>query len=218
MIKIFSGKLWIALISACCLGGSIVLACSDWGGEEYGVSNFSPAIFVDSSYSPFFYSSQFYYGINYEDNQLTRFNENNLTEWATFLKNAATRNELQYLLQKASKSSIDSVVAYTSGKSGAIPVSMQSLTVLKQKNNTQLNAFFNYLALAKKCEVFSLNEMQDSWSIDTTVKKTPIHRVAGLELAIKNGFLKTTDVFLKERYWFQLIRLYFFLRQPAAVN
>src|ERR1700733_13107535 len=102
MTKLFLKKYWIALISCCCLGGGTALACADGWGDEYGVSNFSPEIFTDSSYSPFFYSNQYYYKINYEDNQHTRFNSSNVAEWMGYFKNQVSAGELQYWLQTAS--------------------------------------------------------------------------------------------------------------------
>src|SRR5450432_3670289 len=106
MIRIFSKKFWIILISCCCIGGGIVLACAGGDLVEYGVSNFSPEVFVDSAYSPFFYSEQFYYGIGHEESQDARFNNTNLNEWSGFFKSLVPRNELQYMLENAVLASI----------------------------------------------------------------------------------------------------------------
>ena len=54
MTNIFLRKYWITLTSALTISTAVVLACAgDWG-PEYGTSNFTPEIFVDSAYSPFF--------------------------------------------------------------------------------------------------------------------------------------------------------------------
>jgi len=63
MRKIFSGRLFGVLISCSVIGTGIVWACAGGWDEEYGHSNFTPEVFVDSAYSPFFYSSMFYYKI-----------------------------------------------------------------------------------------------------------------------------------------------------------
>ena len=111
MTKTLSVKLWITLIS-CCIAGGIALACSDGWGEEYGVSNFSPEIFVDSAYKPFFYSYQSYYQINHDEEQQTRFNNTNITEWSAWLKKQVSNKDLEFLLQQASGTAIDSLAGY----------------------------------------------------------------------------------------------------------
>jgi len=210
MTKMFSKKFLTVLISCCCIGTGIVLACAGGDVDEYGVSNFTPEIFVDSAYSPFFYSDQFYYRINHDEDQHTRFNNNNIAEWSAFFKNQVSHDELQYLLQQATTASVDSAASCVSGKSTAIPVSLQSFAILKQKKNKQLSAFFAYLQLAKKSEVFALNDIPNFWDTDSTAKKTKTYNVTALNRDLQNAFSTSTDVFLKERYWFQLIRSYFF--------
>ncbi len=195
MIKTFSKKFWIALISCCCIGTGIALACASDFDEEYGTSNFSPEVFVDSAYSPFFYSWQFYYQIGHDESQHTRFNEKNVSDWSAFLNKKLTEKELGFLLQKAGKESIDS-------------------TVLKQKNNPAVASFLNYLQLAKKAEGFALDDIPYSWAMEDkkTVKKT--FDASSLNRDLQTAFSATTDNFIKERYWFQLVRSYFFNGSP----
>ena len=102
MIKIFLKRWWIALIS-CGISAGIVYACAGGWGEEYGVSNFAPEAFVDSAYSPFFYSANFYYKIGYDDNQNTRFNDSNVAEWSAYLGQKLSSKQLRYLLENASQ-------------------------------------------------------------------------------------------------------------------
>ncbi|MEO6314862.1 MAG: hypothetical protein ABIU63_14910 [Chitinophagaceae bacterium] len=214
MTKLFSKKLWIALISCCGIGGGIAFACADGWGEEYGVSNFSPEIFVDSAYSPFFYSSMFYYKINFEENQHSRFNDKNVQEWAGFFKGLVSKDALQYFLQTATDASIDSAARWVAGKSAPMPLSVQSFNALKQNNSLQLTAFFNYLQLAKKSEAFALNDIQEPWNTDSTAPKKTYAGAAALNRDLLTAFSKTTDAFLKERIWFQLVRSYFFNGNP----
>ena len=88
MRKIFSGRLFGVLISCSVIGMGIVWACAGGWGEEYGHSNFTPEVFVDSVYSPFFYSNMFYYKIGHDENQNTRFNASNVKEWSGYLSQA----------------------------------------------------------------------------------------------------------------------------------
>src|SRR5215203_4879814 len=87
MKKIFSKKFWAGLISLPIIAGGIALACADGWGPDYGTSNFAPEAFVDSAYQPFFYSYLFYYGINYDIEHKTRFNQSNVSEWTAWLEN-----------------------------------------------------------------------------------------------------------------------------------
>lgn len=198
MIKMFSGKYWIILISACCASTGIILACADGWGEEYGVSNFSPEIFVANAYSPFFYSWQFYYGIGHDDQQDSRFNNNNVGEWKTFLQNQLPTAELQYLLEKAGTAAIDSAEKVNNKNTGA----------------KKLQAFFAYLRLAKEAESFSLNNLVNRWDYQDNKEDKKPYDAAILNKKLQAAFIKTTDPFLKERYWFQLERSYFFNNTP----
>ncbi|MEO5682667.1 MAG: hypothetical protein ABIQ88_08495 [Chitinophagaceae bacterium] len=209
MKKIFSKKLWIALISGCGIGTGIALACAGGWGEEYGTSNFSPEIFVDSAYSPFFYSDQFYYGIGHDQSQQVRFNNSNIKEWSAYLNKQVSNTELRYLLETASVAAVDSAARYMSGKNKLLSAYLPSL---KDKNK-RVAAFIDYLQLARQCEAFSLNEISNDWETDSTTKKTVKNAVA-LNRNLDNSFARTTDLFLKERYWFQLIRSYFFNGSP----
>ncbi len=107
MIKTFSRKSVIVLTSATILSAGIAWACAD-SEVEYGTSNFTPEVFVKSAYSPFFYSNLFYYKIGNDETQNTRFNEDNISDWAAWLNHEISNKELSYLLQNATKEGIDS--------------------------------------------------------------------------------------------------------------
>ena len=215
MTKTFSAKCWIALISCCCIGTGIALACAgDWG-EEYGTSNFSPEVFVDSAYTPFFYSQQFYYKIGHDEIQDSRFNDQNLIEWSAFFSNQVNKDELQYLLEKATPGSIDSTADFIAQKTTTIPASLQAFNLLKQKNNNRLPSFISYLQLAKKSEAFALNNITGSWDYEEKAKNKKAFDARTLDRNLLTAFGKTTDPFLKERYWFQLVRSYFFNSVPT---
>lgn len=214
MKKKFSGKLWTILISSFIVCTGIVLACADGWGPEYGVSNFSPEAFVNKAYSPFFYSHMFYYEIGYEPDRDTRFNKNNTNDWFEFLGKQAKRSELKFLLEGAAAGSVDSAVNYINGRSSALPFSMRSFGLLNQKDNKKAIAFLTYLQLAKQAEVFALNNGQDQWDYDSKKEKPKNYDASALNEALLAEFTKTSDVFLKQRYLFQLERSYFLNLSP----
>src|SRR5579871_96567 len=167
MTKIFSKKSLIVFISCCIISIAIAFACAGGDDVEYGTSNFTPEFFVDSSYSPFFYSYQFYYEVGHDDSYNTRFNYDNTLQWSNYLKKGLVHEELAYLLQKASVAEIDSAINYSSGKNITTPVAMKSFVLLKEKKDSKLISFLNYLRLAKISEAFAVDETS-WWDRDTT--------------------------------------------------
>ncbi|HEY5368296.1 MAG TPA: hypothetical protein VIJ75_04825 [Hanamia sp.] len=221
MIKIFLKRWWIALIS-CGITAGIAYACGGgWGDEyaEYGVSNFAPEVFVDSAYSPFFFSYNYYYKIGYDDNQNTRFNDDNVAEWSRYLDQKITVPQLHYFLENASAGAIDSAVLFYNMNAKSLPDSMRSFEVFTSKKNEKVTSFLRYLLLAKMCEKFSVNEIADRWDYDNVKKNAKNFDATSINKDLKIGFDKSTDVFMKERYWFQLVRSGFFNDSPEdAIN
>jgi hypothetical protein len=207
MRKIFSKKFWVALISMPIIAGGIALACADAWWPEYGTSNFTPEAFVDSSYRPFFYSELFYYGINYDENHNKRFNELNVSEWTGWFENKVPSADIEYILLYEDLPAIDSAAGYLGGKLKALPPSLRTSKLFTGKN-TKVQDFITYLALAKECEEFALNHLGD-WSYDDT-KKPARFNASKLNPSLLQQFNNTKDAFLKQRYWFQLVRSYFF--------
>jgi len=213
MKKIFSKKFAITLISSLTVGTGIVLACAgDWE-DETSSSNFTPEAFVDSSYKPFFYSNiNFYYSIGHDTQHDTRFNESNVSDWSTYVGSAVPRTELEYLLRTATETSIDSAAGYTAGKIKTLPAGMQSFQLFKKADKKTI-AFLAYLSLAKKTEVFAVNNLDYEWDYEAK-KKNPYYNAAPLNSKLLQEFTQAKDPFLKQRYWFQLERSYFF-NDPA---
>jgi hypothetical protein len=210
MTKMFSKKHLTTLISTFTVGTGIILACAgDWG-PEYGTSSFTPEAFVDSSYRPFFYTGNyFYYDIGYDTKHDSRFNESNVNDWSTYLGSSAPTAELQHLLNAATLASVDSAAAFTTGKSKTLPASMQSFQLLKKFNSKSIS-FINYLLLAKKSEEFAVNNLEYSWDYESKKKKNPYFNAGALNAQLLSEFTIAKDPFLKQRYWFQLERSYFF--------
>jgi hypothetical protein len=219
MKKIFSGKLWIIPTSILLIAAGIAMACAggDWD-KEYGASNFSPELFVDSSYSPFFYSNNFYYKINYESDQNSRFNNNNSREWAEYLNSLTQTASLDYLLQTASSADIDSAANYFStGKVTMLPSSMKNFALLKQNGNKRIGAFLHYLQYAKKAESFAVNEIVESWAANKKQKNSVGFDIAAYNKALEKELKLAKDAFIKERYWFQMVRASFYNFSPQDV-
>ena len=218
MIKIFLKRWWIALIS-CSISAGIVYACAGGWGEEYGVSNFAPEAFVDRAYSPFFYSENYYYQIGYDDNQNTRFNDANVTEWSGYLGRKLSTRQLRYLLENASAGEIDSAVLFYNMNAKLLPDSLQSFEVFKTKKDEKVESFLRYLLQAKMCEKFAVNEIRNQWDYDDTKKNAKNFDATYINKDLNTSLDKSTDIFMKERYWFQLVRSAYFNETPQnAIN
>lgn len=195
MTRAFLKKYWLILTSLGCISTAITLACAGDYGNEYGTSNFTPELFVDTAYSPFFYSVQFYYGIGHDENHITRWNDRNVQDWSDYLGKSVAAGQLAYFLNTAEVTSIDSALA-NPGK------------------DKKLTAFFRYLRLAKTCENFSLTPISH-WEEDKKPQKT--YDAAALNRQLQAGLTAAADPFLQERYWFQLVRSNFFNGSPRDV-
>jgi len=210
MKKIFSKKYVITLISSFTVGTGIILACSgDWG-DDLSSSNFTPEAFTDSIYRPFFYAGySFYYGIGYDNEQVNRFDESNKDEWASFLGNPALRDEIGELLYFSTSGAVDSALEYLTGKGKALPPSMQSFQAFRNKKNKKVIELLTWLSIVRKCETFGVNRLESPWDNESKQNKPVNVNTDQLNSGLLKGFSQSKDNFIKQRYWFQLVRSYF---------
>jgi hypothetical protein len=197
----------LAFISA----AGIVWACGggDWDESEY--SNFSPEAFVDAQYSPFFYNSwQSYYGYDVNDNSNTRYNQQVLKEWGSYLGKKIAEKDLNTLLFNASYGRIDSAYQYFKGN---LKSSTDSLSSIRDSglSKKQGDTFFTYLLLAKQCEQFAVSNQTYYW--DEKVKL--VSPEPEIKTSLTKAFRKSRDPFIRQRYWFQLIRYAYFEELPT---
>jgi hypothetical protein len=197
----------LSLISA----AGIVWACGggDWDESDY--SNFAPEAFVDRQYSPFFYNSwQSYYGTEVNDNSNTRYNEQVMEEWNDYLDNRISPKNLNTLLFESGYGGIDSAYRYFKGKLDILPPGMPDVKA-SGLSKKQGDTFFNYLLLAKRCEQFAVSNQTYYWD----EKVTPLSPEPEIKILLTTALKKSRDTFIKQRYWFQLIRYTYFEELPA---
>ncbi|WP_207420625.1 hypothetical protein [Desertivirga brevis] len=190
------------------IAAGVAWACG--GGYEEDPSVFAPEYFVDPQFSPFFfesshrfYSSDNLYENNAEDNN-RRFNEETTSDWHSYLGNSIARGDLETLLFTLSSAGVDSVDQLRLGKLRNLPSNYPNLPGPKFRKK-KIDQFFEYLRLAKEAESYAVNEA-DYW-----YEPAPKKPVDGkIESRIKTAFQTAKDPFLKQRYWFQLVRYYFY--------
>lgn len=202
-------------LSSISLAG-VVWACADYGYDD-DYSSFSPEAFVAKEYTPFFYSDfSAYYTKDYnynDDNSNTRFNEQILKEWYDYFGQKLNKTDLQYLLLRASQKGIDSVYQNYKGTIEILPDSLPQLRKLKI-NKKQMNAFFDYLNLAKKSEDYAASYKSYYYWDEKQEFSVPKEFETDLLLALK----KAKDPFIKQRLWFQLVRYYYFAERAEGVK
>lgn len=199
------------LISSITLTTITVLACSggDWDGTEG--SMFSPNIIAQEKYVPFFrtVATPFFDGYDHDNNY--KFGDINIGEWnKNYFENALTNQALNYWLHEASLNQIDSMIFAIKGKSANLSTRSLEFTLKQIQPSSKATAFLYYLGYAKRNEAFAVK----SYSYWEEEPKKP--SIVTIEKQITGGlsfFTKTTDLFLKERYAFQIIRSYYFKKE-----
>ncbi len=186
---------------------SIVLACLDDGNNWFGYSDFTPETFADDSYKPLFYSSgQMFYDITHDNGHRTRFSEEIVKDWSGFLKNKMPETDVRYfLLNDSSKSEID--VFYRSIVNNRNTAEYNPRHPLINFNDNDIRAFIEFLYLAKQVELSSLDRY-NYWDYEAEKAQTKVE--PALISQIENKFQTTSDPFLRNRYWFQTIKAYFY--------
>ncbi|MEO6178124.1 MAG: hypothetical protein ABIP27_23415 [Flavobacterium circumlabens] len=220
MKRIFLNKLFLVSSASLLFVYGIIYACGggdDWDYFGYN-SNFTPETFADKSYTPLFLSGGIFYGIDYDTQHNSRFNEDIKTDWQTYLKGKAAAAMVNYFLIGP-----DQPASYEDrGKTPENKPEIEQLHVFyktKKENKTSLKwgkkislkddkikNFIEFLYLAQKIETVSIGD--DYWSYDPVVAKT--FDDPKLIQSIENVYNTTSDPFLKNRYWFLTVKARFY--------
>lgn len=220
MKKIFSRKWLTVFVSLVLLtaGYKIVKACADGGWYIEDSTNIAPEAFVqDSTYTPFFYSEMFYYGINYDENNIQRFNKTNLLEWDKYMDHKVDTATIAAILYKTPIQIIGHINAAYLNKSLILDEPYLTRFRQLQKGGDKAKKFMTYMIFASQAETYASNEIQYYWEYQK--KQTPdASKLDGLERKLSDAFDAEKDSFMKERYWFQLIRYYYFYNPEKAIE
>lgn len=211
MIKASLKKLLLPLISTQFIGISIVLACAGGWYTINEATAYTPELFVDSSYSPFFYSYDFYYEIGHDDKQNDRFNATVVNDWYTYLDRKFENTEIETVLFKTTHASLDSILK------SKVPARFSGLQITKSRDK-KTSSFFNYLNIAKQAEAYALAN-EDDWNYYDDKPKKERRSSAAFCATILNAYKASKDNFIKQRYLFQLVRAFYFNKDyKSCVN
>jgi hypothetical protein len=220
MKRIFLKKLLLISSTSLLFVYGIIYACGggdDWDFFGYN-SNFTPETFADKSYSPLFLAGDVFYGVGFDTEHNSRFNENIKSDWKGYLKEIVDAATVNYFLigddkpryYSDDKSTIKNKeevtqlhVYYKNKKENAASVKWGKKMNLK---DSKVKNFIEFLYLAQKIETVSIGE--DYWSYDPVVAKT----FDDLKMiqSIENVYNTTSDPFMKNRYWFLTMKARFY--------
>lgn len=220
MKRILLSRLFLVSSAVLLSAYGIIYACAggdDWDFFGYN-SNFTPETFADKSYSPLFLSGGIFYGIGFDTQHNSRFNENIKSDWATYLKGKADEATVTYFLIgddkpryysdekneiKNKEEIADLHVYYKSKKENK---SSQKWSKKLNLKDEKVKSFIEFLYLAQKIETVSIGE--DYWSYDPVVAKT--FNDTKMIQSIENVYNTLSDPFLKNRYWFLAMKARFY--------
>jgi hypothetical protein len=208
--KIFR-RFTIAFVSLVALSSTtLALACAIWFDEdEMTYSFFAPETSRANTYAPFYRSLHLLYKEeNYND--INNFNKKNAEEWAGFFKGKANQQEIETLLYNCGIGMIDSVLRFVEDKNYPCDEQLKKNAVIKIKDKKAVKSFLQYLYFAKSCEPYATYS-GDPWDDRDDQLDLKKHPEVSASL-ITNGEKLMTEVnsgFIKQRYAFQLTRLYF---------
>ncbi len=205
MIKL--SKFGIVLCSVL-LSVSAILACGYY--LEYPFSLFIPEIIEKKQQEKFFYSNNTTLYTGRVENHISAFNEQNILEWESYFNKKISKQTIEFWLYKSNLNQIDEMIFFIRDKKALQDKTLENSNISKSVPKEESIPFLFYLGFALRNEklttkpIFSWEEEPKKESTDEIKKQIE----GGLKL-----FVNEKNTFLKERYIFQLVRLYYFNKE-----
>ena len=209
MKKIFIKKLALVFSFLLVLVYTAIYACGggnyDWSWEYE--TNFTPETFVDAKFTPYFLSQDLFYDGSNLTNAIDMFNEDVVNDWSQFLDSKLKTETIELFISNKGIPVTSSLYEYYSNNKTSKTVTQWAKII--DLKNSKIKNFIEFLHFAKPIEEFSTS--QTNWNYEQQPK-----RMDGVKWAkiIENQYNVTTNSFLKNRYWFQVIKAYFYSNNP----
>ncbi|HTB32141.1 MAG TPA: hypothetical protein VK808_08955 [Bacteroidia bacterium] len=192
---------------------AIILACVD-GDEADGPSSlFPPEITHSDKYSDFYFSYHVLYGsTDVKQNNISDFNNINITEWDGYFKNQVHQDDIKYMLYEAPTSAIDALIFSIKKAGHSTGSGAKDNSILQLKDTRSALDFLYYAGFAKRCEKYSTYQNYEWWDENQKDTNDPKYDKDGMAKLEDGGFKQITNVksdFMKQRYAFQILRLYY---------
>lgn len=191
----------VQLVNSCAWDG--------WDVDEGYLKPLDQELVSLPEFYPFFYSEHYWFQYDnwyyYEDEDKSTdiFDGRgaNLEEWLNYFQHIATTEEIENIIYNSNESDYDQLAEYLNGKSVLLRDNWQNNSLINYWKSNKNDPAIKYLRFAKVVE--PLVDNGDWWSSpqrDTLLLTT--YKVEAIK-----SFLKTKDVFIKQRYLYQAIRL-----------
>lgn len=191
----------------------ILYACGpDWDWDYDGNSSFTPETFVDKSYSPLFFTNyQFFYGIGSDTEHVTRFNEEVLADWSSFLKTNLSPKLVRYFLLESSSKVVKEIrTFYANNKKTPLVIQWEKKIKL---NDPKVKSFIQFMYYAQILEKASTDVSYD-WNYQNQNRFDDTEWLKNIE----NKYETATDNFMKNRYWFQTMKGFYYNKNLAKAS
>ena len=213
MKKIFSRTLVLVFSTIALMVYAVIYACG--GGDDWGWSfdsNFTPETFVDKSYSPLFLSSEIFYGIGFDQEHNSRFNDEIVADWSAYLKGNMNEKDVKFFLIDSSAADVIKLNSFLVSKKSNPTVAKWAKKIdLKDK---KVSSFIAFLENAQALEKVSVNN--DYWSYEP--QKIVYFKDSNRVKNIESKYEATTDSFLKNRYWLLTIKANFYSNNKQSAE
>jgi hypothetical protein len=198
---------------------------SDECDDMYCSSFFAPEVIQNPAESPFFRSYRFYYTEAYDvdSDKLNNVRAVNLREWSGYLGGKVKMPTLSWLLYKMSGEELAALtkVMEGGGDSGLSKRARVVKRVLESLNDkAKVLNVLHYLDFAKKVEpIANRRAGEDGWDEDKRKKESSGDAaVAERLIEASSALIAKADVFVAERYKFQVIRLMFYTEKYSEAQ
>lgn len=205
----------VSLVITLALAG-IGFACG-WDGyiDEGYNSFFAPEVSQNEEAKPFFRSQYSFYGDISINNNLNNFDSTNIEEWNELFK-GVKKTDLKYILYQSRLGEIDTMIFFLKSSDYPIKGYLKKNSLFTFADKGLSREFLFYVGFARRCEPYATYS-PEWW--DSSDDNNPKTDKASIQKLIDGGKKQLTSVksgFIRDRYIFQLIRLYFNIEDYKA--
>jgi hypothetical protein len=203
--------LWIVSVSVVLVAAgywSYLKACADVESVNWYSSMFAPEMTLEKGKEPLFRSMMQFYDIYQVENNVGLFDDVNLKEWQKFFNQQVKPADISYLLYKATLGEIDTAIFHLKSSSFPLTPRLMLNSLMKYANATDAKDFLFYAGYARRCEPYVTydpnywSSEDQSWRLDSDAIGSLVQGGKKMIGVVKNDFIR-------ERYFFQVVRLLF---------
>ncbi len=217
MKKIFN-KPFIFSISILVIGyTAYLISCAgdDWGMFYF----FNPEVTQSATYMPLYrISNQALYGTS-KYSTVSDGDSLNILEWQKYFRNAVSYDDLSYLLYSVSLDDVNAIIEKLKNPNAGLKDSLRPVTATLSANKALSGEFLTYLRFAKECEPVAVYGAK-AWDYyeDEAQKNAKDPRkneqiTSGLISKAFSLLPLAKNNFIRQRYEFQIVRLYYYSRK-----